>query len=575
MPSASGTAHARLALAFAAAAVLAGFGWWWQGRSVALPEAPEERLPCVSYSPFHRGDPLDPAAFVAREAIARDLDVLARRFRCVRTYSVDQGLDAVVPEAAARGLTVLLGAWIGRDAAGNERQIAGAVALARAYPATVGAVIVGNEVLLRGEQTPEALAALLHRVRAQVPVPVTYADVWEFWLRHPALAAAADRVTIHILPYWEDEPRSVAAAVPYAFEVVRRVQAAFPGKPVFIGEIGWPSRGRTRSGAVPGRVEQARFLRGFVAAAAARGLVDYALFEAFDQPWKRRLEGTVGGYWGLHDTAGRAKFSFAGPVARDPGWPLAWLGAAAAGALLLFGALARRPPTGATAALGAAYALAAGSGLVLHLRHAAAASRSPAEAAAALALAALVLAVAWIALRSLANRADPAAPLVAPPPLGLAALAWALRREPARLLAPGGPAGLLRAGGIAFASFTTLTLLFDPRYRDIPWGALLPVAIGLLLWPAVGPAPAERRTEGGFALLLWAAALLLVVKEGVANTEAVAWALLAALAGLALRRPRLPALAGLGRGKRCDQAEQEAGGAERRIVERQRNRPER
>ena len=35
---------------------------------------------------------------------------------------------------------------------------------------------------------------------------MTYADVWEFWLRNPALLEAVDFVTIHILPYWEDFP---------------------------------------------------------------------------------------------------------------------------------------------------------------------------------------------------------------------------------------------------------------------------------------------------------------------------------------------------------------------------------
>ena len=43
-------------------------------------------------------------------------------------------------------------------------------------------------------------------VKAQVTVPVTYADVWEFWLRYRDIYDAVDFVTIHILPYWEDFP---------------------------------------------------------------------------------------------------------------------------------------------------------------------------------------------------------------------------------------------------------------------------------------------------------------------------------------------------------------------------------
>ena len=60
--------------------------------------------------------------------------------------------------------------------------------------------MVGNEVLLRGEMTQSDLAATIRSVKAQVPVPVTYADVWEFWLRYREIYDAVDFVTIHILP---------------------------------------------------------------------------------------------------------------------------------------------------------------------------------------------------------------------------------------------------------------------------------------------------------------------------------------------------------------------------------------
>src|SRR5690606_23927412 len=62
--------------------------------------------------------------------------------------------------------------------------------------------------------------------------------------------------------------------------------------------------------------------------------------EAFDQPWKRISEGTVGGYWGLFDAWRRDKGVLAGPVSNLPEWPR-WLGlslALLAGGLLLGGA---------------------------------------------------------------------------------------------------------------------------------------------------------------------------------------------------------------------------------------------
>ena len=48
----------------------------------------------------------------------------------------------------------------------------------------IEAVIVGSEVLLRGEMSAPELARTIREVKGRVPMPVTYADVWEFWLRY-------------------------------------------------------------------------------------------------------------------------------------------------------------------------------------------------------------------------------------------------------------------------------------------------------------------------------------------------------------------------------------------------------
>jgi hypothetical protein len=67
---------------------------------------------------------------------------------------------------------------------------------------------------------------------------------------------------------------------------------------------------------------------------AATVNLPYNVIEAFDQPWKRAQEGTVGGYWGIFDAQARAKFPMQGPVVEEPRW---WVGEAAAGAgALLF-----------------------------------------------------------------------------------------------------------------------------------------------------------------------------------------------------------------------------------------------
>jgi len=107
-------------LAFAAFAAIAALAWWHvRAQPIAIVDAPIDRLPCVSYTPFRKPgqSPLVTGARASVVQMDADLAALARLTRCIRTYSVDQGLDEVPRLARKHGLRVLLGVWIGRDAA--------------------------------------------------------------------------------------------------------------------------------------------------------------------------------------------------------------------------------------------------------------------------------------------------------------------------------------------------------------------------------------------------------------------------------------------------------------------------
>ena len=132
-----------------------------------------------------------------------------------------------------------------------------------------------------------------------------------------------DFLTIHLLPYWEDDPRGIDDALAHVGEIREEFGKRFAPKDILIGETGWPSEGRQRETAVPSRVNEARFIRGFVAMAEEHGW-HYNLIEAFDQPWKRASEGAVGGYWGLYDADRQDKGVLEGPVSNLPFWPQ-WL----------------------------------------------------------------------------------------------------------------------------------------------------------------------------------------------------------------------------------------------------------
>src|SRR5574337_1589755 len=382
-----------LALALAAAC------WWWAiGRPVNLPDAPSSRIACVSYAPFREPgeSPLDATAFISPARIDGDLRALSQRFDCVRTYSQGQGLSAVPAIAERYGMKVLLGIWLSGDAKANAQQVALGIATANKHPQVLRGVIVGNEVLLRGELTSAQLAGYLQQVREAVSVPVTYADVWEFWLRHPELAGSVDYLTIHILPYWEDQPVPPERAVQHVATVYAKVQQAFPGRRVMIGETGWPSAGRPRQAASASVVDEARYLRDFLRYAEETGL-PYNVIEAFDQPWKRAQEGTAGGYWGIFDAQARPKFAMQGPVTEEPHWWVGWLAGAAGATLFALVGGWRRRWRGGRGWLALVLAGAAGGGaLAWQFRQMLYACRDGWEWALSLAASALALATALL-----------------------------------------------------------------------------------------------------------------------------------------------------------------------------------
>lgn len=340
--------------------------WFWQqNQPVKLAEpklAADGKLQCVSYAPYY-GEGQTPflkGTIISQMQIDSDLKLLAQHSQCVRIYSVNQGLDYVPVAASKIGLKVLLGAWVGWVDSDNIQEINLATRLANQYPDTVVGLIVGNEVLLRGEQTELAMAEYIKLAKQSTKVPVTYADVWEYWLKHPALEKSVDFVTVHVLPYWEDDPQPVSNAMNHVNVVMDKVTQAFT-KPVMIGETGWPSVGRHRNASVPSAVNQARYMREFLLR-AEEAKWNYNVIEAVDQPWKRALEGAVGGYWGLYDTELNPKFSFSGAMAeRQDGFKLIYWAAAG---LLIWLATAFSFGERRNSALVGAAALGASAGLM-------------------------------------------------------------------------------------------------------------------------------------------------------------------------------------------------------------------
>jgi exo-beta-1,3-glucanase (GH17 family) len=321
-PSTAVSTRSLAALWTMALALALALGWWAQrGLSVHLIDVSSLKVPCLSYAPFRRegATPTQIGADITPAQIEEDLKLIKDLTPCIRTYGVSKGLAAVPEVAAKLGMRVRLGVWLSRDLKANQMEMETALALTHKYRANIDALIVGNEVLLREDLAPAALGVHLKDAKARSAVPVTYADVWEFWRRQRPLAQYVDIVTIHVLPYWEDEPVSAALASQHVFNIFHQMRAEFSGIPIWIGESGWPAAGRQRAGAVPGVVTQTQVLREVMERATKEG-VDMNLIEAFDQPWKRSLEGGMGGAWGFFRADGSLRMSFKGPVTEDVYW---------------------------------------------------------------------------------------------------------------------------------------------------------------------------------------------------------------------------------------------------------------
>lgn len=322
-----------LAVALVLSALAAVALWFVCDRPVPVEPSWNEPLRSVSFAPFRRGQSPLTKTYPTPSQVEEDLRALVGHTRGIRTYTAREGMDVVPDLAAKYGLKVIFGAWLGTKSETNELEIAALIKAANAHPDAIERVMVGNEVLLRRDLKPDQLISYIRRVKAAVKQPVSYADVWAFYLKYPEVGREVDYITIHILPFWEDEPVAIDHIEEHFVKIVDRIRQAFPGKPILIGEAGWPSLGRDRGPAVVSTVNEARFVRQ-MAAIAQRHDFDYNIVEAFDQPWKAALENTVGASWGVFDIDRKAKFAMSGPVVEVADWPLRAACAIAAGLLV-------------------------------------------------------------------------------------------------------------------------------------------------------------------------------------------------------------------------------------------------
>ncbi|MBF0154782.1 MAG: glycosyltransferase [Magnetococcales bacterium] len=279
-----------------------------------------DKVAGVAYSPFRAHNNPVKNNYPTVEEIDADLAMLQSKATALRVYGVDGTLVEIPRLARKYGLTVTMGTWLDQTNLDlTNTYIAQLIETARTN-SNVVRVIVGNESLLRGDFSVDEIIRYLDQVRAAIPnIPVSTAEPWHIWVKYPQLVEHVDYIAAHFLPYWEGI--SLEAGVDHVYATRQILANTFPGKSIFMAEVGWPSNARVRMEAAASRAYEALFLRRFLAR-AEKNHDDYNLMEAFDQTWKVATEGSIGAYWGIWDVDRELKIALRGPIVPIAHWPL-------------------------------------------------------------------------------------------------------------------------------------------------------------------------------------------------------------------------------------------------------------
>ena len=351
----------------------------------------------VTYDPMRKEDEQSKDLIINPANIDSDLQLLSKQVHAIRTYTMLRGQDVITGLAEKNNLNITLGAWIGWDLDINKKEIDKLIEVSNQDHHNILRVMVGNETMLRNEITKEEqcdaqnvcqpvikecdengkncerkikqcdekgencqsvkacepeeschtvnitkekLIEYIRYVKKNQWRPVGTSETWDIWEKYPELIDEVDVIGVHILPYWEGMP--IEHAVDYVFERYAKIKAMAKGKPVILTETGWPSDGQPFKHATASRENQARFLREFFNRVDEYNQViendkdklNYYIVEAFDQPWKKSIEGSVGAYWGVFDADRHLKYPMDSDIVAMPDWEN-WAVAAAICSLVL------------------------------------------------------------------------------------------------------------------------------------------------------------------------------------------------------------------------------------------------
>lgn len=276
----------------------------------------------LNFSPYLNGQNPNYGSTVSEQQIRDRLKIISSYSEWIRLYGSSNGLEKVCSIAHEAGFKVAASAWLGKNSSANETEITNLITMTKTCQPEI--ILVGSEVLLRGDLTGTKLIEYINRVKAEVPsgIPIGYSDVYGIFWDHPNVVDAVDIIFANFFPYWEGVAvnkgiMSLNSNYDHTVKIAK-------GRQVVVSETGWPSCGNKIGAADPSPENAAYYFKNAVSWATAKEVTMF-YFEAFDELWKTQSEGPQGACWGIWEEDGAIKSGmheiFAGNL-MDDNWSI-------------------------------------------------------------------------------------------------------------------------------------------------------------------------------------------------------------------------------------------------------------